>query len=73
MIRDSNIPDDWQIALDESMRADFTALMQDAPPYAKLQFPTSKVGVLRLREDRRKYRLLKESAGIADQVIQTVW
>ena len=73
MIRDFDIPDDGQIALDELMRADYTALMQDAPPYAKLQFPTSKVGALRMREDGRKYRLLKESAGIADQVMQTVW
>ncbi len=38
LIRDFDIPNDGQIALDETMRADFTALIQDAMPYAARQF-----------------------------------
>ena len=73
LIRDFDIPADGQIALYETMRADFAALIQDAMPYASLQFSTSTVGALRMHKDSSEYRLLKEQAGIADKVIQTVW
>ena len=55
------------------MRADFAALIQDAMPFAARQFSTSTVGALRMRKDSSEYHLLKENAGITDQVMQTVW
>ena len=59
-IRDFDIPQDEQIALDETMCTDLAALMQDAMPYAARQFSTSTVGALRMRKDSSEYRLLKK-------------
>ena len=60
LIRDFDILQDGQIALDETMRADFAALIQDAMPYAAQQFSTSTVGALRMRKDSSEYHLLKK-------------
>lgn len=72
LTKDFAIPNNGQIALDETMRADFAALLQDDLPEATRQFSASTVGALHMRKDEREYLLLKENAGIADQVMQTV-
>ena len=73
LIRDFDILQDGQIALDETMRADFAKLIHEALPYAAQLYCTSKVGAMRMRKDSSEYRLLKDNAGIGDQVMQTVW
>lgn len=61
------------LVLDETMRADFAALVQDALPQASRQFCTSTVGALRLRKGDDEYTLLKQSARVADQAMQQAW
>ncbi|MEX0282692.1 MAG: M24 family metallopeptidase [Arenibacterium sp.] len=61
------------IALDETMRADFAALVQDALPGATRQFTETTLGALRQCKDAEEYALLKANALIADQAMQTAW
>lgn len=61
------------IVLDETMRADFAALVQDALPEAARQFTASTVGALRMRKDADEYAALKRNAAIADQAMQAAW
>ena len=61
------------IVLDEAMRADFAALVQDRLMNAKRQFTGSTVGALRMRKDDAACRSLKKNAQIADQALQTAW
>ena len=61
------------IALDETMRADFAALVQDQLPNAKRQFCASTIGALRLCKDQEEFSRLKESALIADAAMQAAW
>ena len=61
------------IALDESMRADFAALVQDRLPEAARQFSATTIGALRMRKDATEYAELKRNALIADKVMQTAW
>ncbi len=61
------------IALDETMRADFAALVQDALPEADRQFTQSTIGLLRMRKDPDEFRLLKKNALIADAAMQAGW
>lgn len=61
------------IVLDETMRADFAALMQDALPAATRQFTATTVGALRMRKDADEYAALKRNAGIADTAMQAAW
>ncbi len=61
------------IVLDETMRADFAALVQDALPQASRQFCASTVGALRLQKGDDEYALLKQSAQVADQALQKAW
>ena len=61
------------IALDETMRADFAALVQDALPNAKRFFTDTTVGALRMRKDADEYARLKASALTADKAMQTAW
>jgi len=44
------------IVLDETMRADFAGLVQDAIPEATRQFTATTVGALRMRKDDNEYR-----------------
>ncbi len=73
LLADLDIPEMSRIALDETMRADFAALVQNMRPKAERQFTASTVGTLRMRKDEEEYRLLKENAAIADRVMETVW
>ena len=61
------------IVLDETMRADFAALVQDRLLNANRQFTGSTVGALRMRKGDAAYRSLKKNAQIADQALQTAW
>lgn len=75
----SNLLDDLNahgarsLVLDETMRADFAALMQDHLINAKRQFTESTVGALRMRKDDTAYSALKKNAQIADRALQAAW
>lgn len=60
-------------ALDETMRADFAGLVQDALPGAKRSYADTTVGALRLQKDPTEYDILKRNALIADAAMQTGW
>lgn len=62
-----------KIVLDETMRADFAALVTDHLPDAKRIFTQTTLGALRMRKDDEEYRLLKKNALIADQAMRTGW
>ena len=59
--------------LDETMRADFAALAQQALPQAKTQFTTTTVGLLRMCKEQDEYAALKQNALICDQAMQATW
>jgi len=61
------------IVLDETMRADFAALVQDALPQAHRQFTTSTLGALRMCKDDKEHASLKANALIADKAMQAGW
>ncbi len=62
-----------RIVLDETMRADFAALVQEALPDAARQFTAATIGHLRMIKDEAEYRLLKQNAQIADRAMQAGW
>lgn len=61
------------LVLDESMRADHAALIQDRLPSAQRQFCESTVGALRARKRPEEYAALKANARIADAALQAAW
>ena len=61
------------IVLDETMRADFAALIQDTLPEAERQFTASTVGALRMCKDADEYAVLKRNAMTADTAMRTAW
>lgn len=61
------------IALDESMRADHAALIQDALPGTKRSFTEATVGRLRMKKEGQEYARLKHNALIADAAMQAAW
>lgn len=61
------------IVLDETMRADFAALVQDACPDAHRQFTASTIGGLRMRKDPEEFRILQRNAATADTAMQAAW
>ena len=61
------------IALDETMRADFAALVQDALPQARREFSASTVGTLRMRKDADEFAALKRAALVGDRAMLTAW
>lgn len=61
------------IALDETMRTDFAALVQEVAPKTQCQFCASTIGALRIRKDKIEFRLLNENALIADRMMEAVW
>lgn len=73
LLADLDVSTAASIALDETMRADFAALVQDALPEAKRQFTASTIGALRMRKDSDEYAILKQNAIIADQSMQAGW
>jgi len=73
LLADLGVTNARQIALDETMRADFAALVQDALPAAERQFTASSIGHLRMRKDESEFKLLKENALIADAAMMAGW
>ncbi len=73
LLKDLQVTGATSIALDETMRADFAALVQEALPNAKRQFTPSTIGGLRMRKDADEYAILKQNALIADQAMQAGW
>ncbi|MEM9792262.1 MAG: Xaa-Pro peptidase family protein [Pseudomonadota bacterium] len=61
------------IVLDEAMRADHAALVQDRLLNAKRAFTGETVGALRVRKDAEEYALLKKNALSADTAMQAAW
>ena len=61
------------VVLDETMRADFAGLVQDALLNAQRQFTASTVGALRMRKDADEYAALKANAQTADRAMQAAW
>jgi len=61
------------IVLDETMRADFAGLVQDALPGAKRQFASSTLGALRMRKDPAEYAALKRIALVGDEAMRAAW
>jgi len=62
-----------KIVLDETMRADFAALVADALPKAQREFTASTVGYLRMRKDEAEYSLLAKNARMADAAMRAAW
>ena len=73
LLDDLGIRDGGSIVLDETMRADFAALVESALPEARRQFSASTVGRLRMRKDEDEYALLKQNAAIADDALKAGW
>ena len=73
LLTDLNVGGKAKLALDETMRADFAAVLQEALPQASRQFSASTVGALRMRKDNDEYKCLKRNAKIADNVMQAAW
>ncbi len=73
LLADLKVNNASTIVLDETMRADFAALVQDALPDAKRQFTASTVGALRMCKDNDEYVSLKANALIADKAMQAGW
>jgi Xaa-Pro aminopeptidase len=73
LVEKLNISATGNIVLDETMRADFAALVQDTLPEAKRQFTGSTIGLLRMRKDTQEYQTLKDNARIADAAMQAGW
>ena len=61
------------IVIDETMRADHAALVQDRLLNSKRQFCESTVGALRMRKDADEYAALKRNAQQADRAMQAAW
>ena len=61
------------IALDECMRADHAALVQDRLLDARRQFSETTVGALRMRKDADEYSRLKRNAVSADNAMKAAW
>lgn len=73
LIADLNLCDVKHLALDETMRADFAALICDALPGAKRHFSGSTLGALRMRKDADEYQILKRNALSADEAMRAAW
>ena len=73
LLGELEIPENCRVVLDETMRADFASLVQDARPNAKINFTATTVGALRMRKDDTEFQTLKENARIADQAMKAGW
>ncbi|MFV2035919.1 MAG: M24 family metallopeptidase, partial [Halocynthiibacter sp.] len=73
LLDDLGARDADRIVLDETMRADFAALVQDTLPGATRQFTGATIGLLRMRKDGDEYAALKANARIADAAMQAGW
>lgn len=61
------------VALDETMRADFALLLLAELPQASHSFTTTTVSALRMRKDETEFAELKMNAGLADEAMQAAF
>ncbi len=73
LLQSAGALDARRIVLDETMRADFAGMVQDALPDAQRQFGESTVGALRMRKDASEFAVLKKNALSADTAMQAAW
>jgi len=73
LLDDFGVGNAGSFALDEAMRADHAALVQDRLLNAKRQFCDGTVGALRMRKDPSEYAILKRNATLADTAMQAAW
>jgi Xaa-Pro aminopeptidase len=73
LLQAAGAKDAQSIALDETMRADFAALVQERLPQARRQFTESSVGALRMRKSSAEFDVLKKNALVADHAMRTAW
>jgi len=62
-----------KVALDETMRTDFSLLVLDALPEVEREFTGPTIGALRAQKDDAEYRALKENARINDIAMQAAF
>lgn len=68
-----NAKEPKNIVIDEAMRVDHAALVQDKFSTAKRQFTPDSLGELRMRKDQSAYDALKRNAQIADKAMHAGW
>ena len=73
LLADLGVGNAGSYVLDECMRADHAALVQDRLLNAKRQFTETTVGALRMRKDADEYAALKRNAHTADVAMQAAW
>ncbi|MBO6602326.1 MAG: aminopeptidase P family protein [Roseicyclus sp.] len=73
LLSEFNLTGARSLVLDETMRADHAALIQDALPGATRQFTATTVGALRMRKDADEYAKLKANARSADAAMKAAW
>ncbi len=73
LLQDLSASNASSVVLDETMRADFAALVQDTLPNAKRQFTATTIGALRMCKDDDEYQALKANALSADNAMQAGW
>lgn len=73
LLAEADAENSQSLVLDETMRADFAALVQTALPNARCQFTASTIGALRMRKDTDEYNILKHNALAADTAMQAAW
>lgn len=73
LVSDLGVAGANRIVLDETMRADFAALVTDRLPRAERLFTQTTVGALRMRKDADEYALLKKNALMADAAMRAGW
>jgi len=73
LVAELGVGDARRVVLDETMRADFAALVQETLPDAERRFTASTLGLLRMRKDDDEYAVLKRNALLADQAMRAGW
>ncbi len=69
----TGVPENPEIVLDETMRADFALLVLDALPGASRKFTGDTVGFLRAQKDSDEYERLKHNARINDDAMRAAF
>ncbi|MEL6208147.1 MAG: M24 family metallopeptidase, partial [Pseudomonadota bacterium] len=73
IVRDLGVVEAGSLVLDEGMRADHAALVQDMLPGAHRAFTGQTLGRLRMRKGPEEFAALKESAHAADAAMGAAW
>lgn len=70
VLAELGIKDGAAVAVDETMRADFSHLLLDAIPGARRSYAAATVGALRMRKDEGEFAELRANAAIADEAMR---